>query len=68
VVLFLVAGVIAKIFDSWPVFATGLVIAGVIVLAVFVTLIVSPIVDAVRTFRAAGALDGMAPAGVASTT
>jgi hypothetical protein len=69
VVLFLVAGVIAKIFDaSWPVFAAGLVIAGVVVLAVFVTLIVAPIVDATRAFRAAGALDRASPAGVPSTT
>jgi hypothetical protein len=59
-VLLIVAGLIAAfIFDSSvPVFVAGLVVGGVVALAVFVVLIVAPIVDARRMFRAASALDG----------
>jgi hypothetical protein len=58
-VLLIVAGLIAAfLFDSSvPAFVVGLVVGGVVALAVLIVLMAAPIVDATRAFRAASALD-----------
>lgn len=48
---------IYAIFRYWPLFVVLISVAVVVALAVFVWLIVAPIVDARRMFRAAAALD-----------
>jgi hypothetical protein len=57
VVLGVVAAAAANIFDSMALLKVGLVIALAIALGVLVWLLVAPIVDARRMFRAAAALD-----------
>jgi hypothetical protein len=57
VVLFAVAWGIYAIFRYWPLFVVLFFVGVAVALAVFVWLIVAPIVDARRMFRAAAALD-----------